>query len=64
MWYPEHFLLKHVQSLTKHIDEKSIESYRLNYINIMVQNVSKDTNQLCFQVYIQLKEKHFYSVIT
>ncbi|KAF7268514.1 hypothetical protein GWI33_018392 [Rhynchophorus ferrugineus] len=49
MWYPEHFLLKHVQSLTKHIDEKSIESYRLNYINIMVQNFPKDTNQLCFQ---------------
>lgn len=49
MWYPEQFLLKHVQSMAKYLDEKNIESYRLNYINTTVQNFPKDTNFFCLQ---------------
>ncbi|CAG9759946.1 unnamed protein product [Ceutorhynchus assimilis] len=49
LWYPEQFLLKHVQALTKYIDEKSIENYRLSHISARVQHLPKETNSICLQ---------------
>ncbi|XP_066158380.1 WASH complex subunit 4 isoform X1 [Euwallacea fornicatus] len=49
VWYPEQFLLKHAQSFSKCIDEKSIENHRLSYITTRVQNLPKDTTVLCAQ---------------
>nr|CAH7757147.1 unnamed protein product [Callosobruchus chinensis] len=56
IWYPEQFLLKHAISLEKHIDEKTIESFRLNQITVKSKGFHKDINPLCHQACCLLLE--------
>ncbi|XP_023014098.2 strumpellin and WASH-interacting protein [Leptinotarsa decemlineata] len=56
MWYPEQFLLKHIHSLEKQIDEKVIENHRLNLINARNTNYPRESIVLCMQVCCFLME--------
>ncbi|XP_050314491.1 WASH complex subunit 4 isoform X2 [Anthonomus grandis grandis] len=67
LWYPEHFLVKHVQSLLNSIDRSSIESNRLYYINSKVQNLQKETNTLSYKAFnfiLELENKMKANPIT
>ncbi|CAG9854952.1 unnamed protein product [Phyllotreta striolata] len=50
MWYPEQFLLKHLNVLHKYIDERAIENHRLNLVSIRNSNYPKECSALCLQV--------------
>lgn len=50
LWYPEQFLIKHIPSLIKIIDEKTFENIRLTKIALRSQNLPKDTHLLSLQV--------------
>ncbi|XP_019764988.1 WASH complex subunit 4 isoform X2 [Dendroctonus ponderosae] len=49
MWYPELFLLRYVPPIVKLIDQRVVESCRLSLVTLRVQNLTKETNKLCFQ---------------
>lgn len=50
LWYPEQFLLKHVPSLTKFIDEKTVDNVRLTKIALRSQSLPKESHALSLQV--------------
>lgn len=50
LWYPEHFLLKHLHPFTKLIDEKSIENSRIALITNKSHTLPKESVMLCAQV--------------
>lgn len=56
MWYPEQFLLKHIHSIEKYIDQKSIENHRVNLTSNKTLNFSKDSNTICSQVCLFIME--------
>ncbi|KAG5896826.1 hypothetical protein JTB14_032067 [Gonioctena quinquepunctata] len=56
MWYPEQFLLKHVHSIEKYIDEKAIDNHRLNLFNVRNINFPRESGILCLQVCYFLME--------
>ncbi|XP_019865702.2 WASH complex subunit 4 [Aethina tumida] len=49
MWYPEAFFLKHVQTVNKFIDEKSIDIHRIQHITNKYQALSKDSQLILAQ---------------
>jgi WASH complex subunit 7 len=49
LWYPEQFLLKHVPSLTKFIDEKTVDNVRLTKIALRSQSLPKESHALSLQ---------------
>lgn len=50
VWYPERFLVKHIVSLEKQIDFKTLKNIRLAHIANRSQNLPKETYMLCLQV--------------
>lgn len=57
MWYPEAFFLKHVQTVNKFIDEKSIDIHRIQHITNKYQALSKDSQLILAQVHLTLFKK-------
>ncbi|RZC39896.1 WASH complex subunit 7, partial [Asbolus verrucosus] len=49
LWYPEQFLLKHIPTMVKFIDEKTVDSTRLTKIALRSQNLPKETHMLSLQ---------------
>lgn len=65
LWYPEQFLLKHLNSLEKYIDERAIENHRLNLVSVKNSNFPKECNSLCLQVcYFLIELEHFSKLDT
>ncbi|KAJ3639981.1 hypothetical protein Zmor_003307 [Zophobas morio] len=49
LWYPEHFLLKHIPSLSKFIDERTVDNIRLTKIALRSQSLPKESHLLSLQ---------------
>ncbi|XP_018567265.1 WASH complex subunit 4 isoform X2 [Anoplophora glabripennis] len=49
LWYPEQFLLKHIQNSEKYINEKTVDSYRLSILQYKSQTLPKESDILCAQ---------------
>ncbi|KAL1493027.1 hypothetical protein ABEB36_011169 [Hypothenemus hampei] len=49
IWYPEKFLLKHIVSPSKVIDEKTIDTHRLAEFKARIASLPKETNKFSWQ---------------